>query len=203
MTIKAVIFDMGGVLLLTGDESRRRTWEARLGLAEGGLFRTVFGSEVDRRAAIGQVPASAVWEYVGEKLGVQGEQLKELERDFWFGGLVNTTLVEFIRELRPQYKTAVLSNAWSDARAAITDEFGLAGYFDTMVFSAEEGVVKPDKRIYRIVTDRLGVQFEEATFIDDVAENIAAARALGMLGVQYQSPTQTIAEVKSYLDGRY
>jgi len=201
MPMRAVIFDMGGVLLRSETESGRRKWEARLGLQEGELARIVFGSAVSARASVGKASESDVWKHVAETFALDNAQLHELITDFWSGDWIDQTLVQFIRDLRPRYKTGILSNAWLGARAVITQEFGLGSTVDIIVISAEEGVQKPDARIYRIAAERLGVSPEEVVFVDDMAENVEAARAIGMRGIQFKNTAQVIAEVKKYLEG--
>jgi 2-haloacid dehalogenase len=66
--------------------------------------------------------------------------------------------------------------------------FAFLAAFDGIVVSGEERVIKPDPRIFRILLDRHGVAARDAVFIDDVATNAAAARALGIHGIHFQSP---------------
>jgi HAD superfamily hydrolase (TIGR01509 family) len=63
-------------------------------------------------------------------------------------------------------------------------------------------VKKPDPRIYRIALARLNMMPAETIFVDDMAENVDAARALGMRGVQFKNTAQTIAEAQALLDGK-
>ncbi|MDE3087830.1 MAG: HAD family phosphatase [Chloroflexota bacterium] len=200
MPIRAVIFDMGGVILRTESQQGRRKWESRLGLKERELAQIVFGSEVSARASIGLGTDADVWKNVASILHLSDAQLEELERDFWSGDRIDDALVQFIHDLHPRYKTAILSNAWSGARAAISNKYGLGAVVDAIITSAEEGVAKPDARIYRLAAERLGVLPGEAVFVDDVAENVDAARAVGMRGVQFKSTAQAIAEVRSHLN---
>lgn len=200
MTLEAVIFDFGGVLVRTEVQSGRQKWEARLGLPEGRLAQTIYWSEASYRACLGQVPEESVWQHVAATFGLDAEQLGELKRDFWADERLDVELVEFLCQLRPRYKTAILSNAWSGARAAFIQVFGLDRVVDEMIISAEEGVGKPDPRIYHLAAEQLGVQPEEAVFVDDLAENVEGARAVGMKGVQFKSTTQVIAAVRQYLD---
>lgn len=201
MSIRAVIIDLGGVLVRTIDPSGRKKWEARLGLAEGELARIVFDSPVAARATIGQAPQRAIWDHVAATLRLDTEQLARLEQDFWSGDRLDTELVEFLRSLRPRYKTAILSNAWPETRRALTDLFGLDTVVDAIIISAEEGIAKPDLRIYQIAAQRLGVPLNKAIFVDDMPANVQAAQAAGMYGVQFQSTEQTITQIKRYLDG--
>jgi putative hydrolase of the HAD superfamily len=200
MPIRAVIFDMGGVILRTESPAGRRKWESRLGLKERELSQVVFGSEASARASIGLGTEAGVWKNLASVLHLSDEQLKELERDFWSGDRIDAALVEFIRDLRPRYKTAILSNAWSGARATISNEFGLGAVVDAIIISAEEGIAKPDARIYHIAAERLGVLPSEAVFVDDMEENVQAARAVGMRGVQFKDTAQALAEVRLLLN---
>ncbi len=200
MPIRAVIFDVGGVLIRVQDRSARRKWETRLGLPEGELSHIVFGSDVSARAMIGQASDADVWKHLAETLNLDDDQLRDLQTDFWSCEELDLSLARFARALRLRYKTAILSNAMPGARQAIAHKFGLDGTVDQIVISAEEGLKKPDPRIYRITTERLEVAPEEAIFVDDVAENVAAAQAIGMRGVQFKDTPQAIAEVKRYLE---
>jgi putative hydrolase of the HAD superfamily len=71
----------------------------------------------------------------------------------------------------------------------------VAEAFDHIVVSAEVGLIKPDPRIYRLALDGLGVSSEEAVFVDDMAENITGAEAVGMRGVRFLNPDQAMADV--------
>jgi epoxide hydrolase-like predicted phosphatase len=201
MPIRAVIFDFGDVLFRTEDASGRRKWEKRLGLPEGDLHRVVFESDVADRSMLGQATEADVWKHVAATFGLNGEQLSELRRDFWSGSRLDAELVAFLRDLRPRYRTAILSDAWPGARELFTQTFGLGGVVDDMIISAEEGVAKPDARIYQIAVGRLGVLPGEAVFVDDLAENVQGARAFGMWSIQFESTEQAIAQVQRYLDG--
>jgi putative hydrolase of the HAD superfamily len=199
MPIRAVIFDFGGVLVRTEDQAGRRAWEQRLGLPPNGLAHAVFDSEVARAATRGLVPAAQIWEHVAQSFHLDAATLEQLRTAFWSGDRVDTELVDYIRQLRPAYKTAILSNAWSNGRRVIGIDYGLAETFDELVISAEEGLAKPDVRTYQIAAARLGVAPQEAVFVDDFSANIAGAQAAGMHGVHFRSRAQAIAEIEALL----
>jgi epoxide hydrolase-like predicted phosphatase len=200
MPIGAIIFDFGGVLVRTTDTSGRQKWEAKFGLPRGGLDEVVFDSEAAARATVGQLPEAAVWQHVADSFELNERQLKDFQRDFWAGDWLDPELIDFLRQLRPRYKTAILSNAWSGARRTFTETFGLGQVVDTMVISAEEGLAKPDPRIYHLTVERLGLRPEEAVFVDDMAVNVAAAQEVGLRGVQFKSTRQVLADVQRHLD---
>jgi 2-haloacid dehalogenase len=70
------------------------------------------------------------------------------------------------------------------------ERFAFLSWFEGIVVSGEERVIKPDPRIFRILFERHGVAPESAVFIDDVARNAAAATALGVHGIHFRSPEQ-------------
>jgi glucose-1-phosphatase len=200
MIIRAVIFDIGGVLLRMENHDKRHEWEARLGMSREYLTRLVFDSEIAARAMTGEVPEEAIWEHVAETLGLSDEQLPQFHSDFWEGEQLDADLAQFMQTLRPRYKVGIISNAWSDARRVLDRKFNLGGYVDDAIYSAEVKLAKPDARIFQLALERLKVQAEAAVFVDDVMENVQAAQSLGMKGVQFKNTEQTITEIRRYLD---
>jgi epoxide hydrolase-like predicted phosphatase len=195
--LKAVIFDFGGVLVRTENGAGRRRWEERLGLEPRALEALVFDSEPAVRATRGELPESEVWAHVAHTLGLEADQLQQLQHDFWGGDRLDADLVALIRSLRSRYKTGILSNAWSGARAAFTERFRLDQVVDDILISAEAGLAKPDARIYQLAARRLGVQPEEAVFVDDFAQNVEGAAAAGMRAIHYTAGMDVRAALRA------
>jgi putative hydrolase of the HAD superfamily len=84
-------------------------------------------------------------------------------------------------------RTAILSNMGDTVLANIEREFDWLPHFDTLVWSFQHKLAKPDPAIYRLTLDRLGTRPEETLFIDDKQVNIDAARELGMIGIQFST----------------
>ncbi len=186
IVIRAVIFDVGGVLIRTPDRSSRLAWEQRLGLAEWESEEIVFGGEMGTKAQLGEVSHAALWDWIGRRLVLPEEQFSDFRRDFWRGDVLDTELVDYIRGLKPAYQTAIISNATDDLRRSLNETYPIADAFDLIVVSAEERIMKPDHEIYQRTLRRLGRSAEEAVFIDDNRENVAAAREVGMAGVLFK-----------------
>ncbi|MGC8781233.1 MAG: HAD family hydrolase [Anaerolineae bacterium] len=199
MSVQAIIFDFGGVLVRTEDQTGRLRAAARLGVSPEELYAAVFDSPAAAQATLGQAPAEAVWAHVQERFGLDADGLARLRADFWAGDRLDETLVAFIRRLRPARKIGILSNAWSDGRRIIAEKFGLAHVVDDIVISAEVGIAKPDARIFRLAAARLGVEPGQVIFVDDFSANIAGARAVGMHAVHFRSADQTIADVRALI----
>jgi epoxide hydrolase-like predicted phosphatase len=110
---------------------------------------------------------------------------------------LNPALAQFLVQMRPRYKLATICNGGS--REAMNRKFRLHDLVDLMVFDEEEGVAKPDARIYLRTLQRLGVQPEEAVFMDDKMENVEAARQLGMHSIHFENTEQALAEIQKVL----
>jgi putative hydrolase of the HAD superfamily len=197
--IRAVFWDLGGVILRTHDQSGRERWEKRFGLNRYGLAELVFEGKMGRLASVGKSSVDEVWEWVAEQLGVEQDQRWEMEKDFWAGDRVDRDLEAFIRNLKPHYKTGLISNAWPDLRFAMENEWEIASAFDDLVISAEIGITKPDPRIYQVALTRLDVTAEEAVFVDDFEKNVNGARAVGMHAIHFQNPDQAKQDVRTLL----
>jgi epoxide hydrolase-like predicted phosphatase len=194
MNIQAIIFDVGGVLIRTADRASRRNLEKRLGLAEWESEKIVFNSEMGKKAQRGELTNDDLWDAVAKQLSLSPQALTQFKREFWGGDVLDEALVDLIRRLKGRYQTAIISNATDALRRELHDRHGIADAFDLIVVSAEEKVMKPDPEIYRRTLDRLGRKAAESVFIDDFAENIAAARSLGMHVIHFNPSVNLSAE---------
>jgi putative hydrolase of the HAD superfamily len=200
LSVRAIIFDFGGVIVRTEDQTGRLRAAERLGVSLDELYHSVFDSPIAAQATIGAVPAAAVWAHATALFRLDPAGLAQLQADFWSGDRRDDALIAFIRSLRPAFKTGILSNAWSDGRRIIAEQFGLADAVDDIVISAEAGIAKPDRRIFELALARLGVQSTEAIFVDDFPRNIEGARAVGMQTVHFKNTAQAVAEVRAWVE---
>lgn len=203
MAIRAVFFDFGGVLYRTPDWRWMRQWQILLGLGKDEEISAMISSPDDspyiQAVMDGRISEEELWNRMGRRWRLSPFLVNWLRRNAMSHRRLNQEVAKFLGSLRPQYKTAILSNAGSDSRRVFTDRFGFDRLVDTIIISAEERVAKPDERIYRIALERLQVDPEEAVFLDDLAVNVAAANQLGMKAVHFRETRQALAEVQSLL----
>jgi epoxide hydrolase-like predicted phosphatase len=197
--IRAVIFDMGGVLVRTEDPGPRGRLAERLQLSPAELSALVFDSDSSVQATVGKITAQAHWEAVRQALKLSAEEFPSVPEYFWGGDRLDTGLVDYLRALRPRYRTALLSNAWDDLRAYLVDLWKIVDAFDELIISAEVGLAKPDPQIYRLAVERLGVAPEEAVFVDDFPANVEGARAAGLYAIQFRNREQALADLEALL----
>jgi 2-haloacid dehalogenase len=95
---------------------------------------------------------------------------------------------------------------WSAETFPLAEErFEWLSWFDGVVVSGREGVVKPDPRIYEVLVQRHGLDPSATVYVDDVEANVEAARALGMIGLRFTTPGQLRADLRELgllADGR-
>lgn len=203
MTIKALYFDLGGVILRTEDKTPRTQLAAEFGLTYNEMDKVVFGGGLygsAARASLGAITEEAHWVNVLRSLNLSLDHRQRVYEQFFAGDKIDWELVHFLRESRQNYKVGLISNAWDGLRPWIRQE-KFEDAFDAMIISAEARIAKPMPGIYRQALDAFGVKPEESLFVDDFIENIHAARALGMHAVHFRSAAQALAEVKSLLSG--
>ncbi len=202
-TIKAFIFDFGGVLYRNPDKRWMRKWQAFLGLMDDPLTNSLLAEPEESPYMIdvmlGKTSEDEVWTLAAEKYHVSPAIAKRIRRSVLSKKRGNYEMAQFITGLRPHFKTAVLSNASSNARKLFSEVMELDQLVDMIIISAEEGMIKPDERIYHLALARLGVRPEEVVFLDDRLVNVEAARRVGMQAIQFKNTIQALAGLQAYL----
>ncbi len=124
-------------------------------------------------------------EFLDQVFEVTGRRPEQIEELLDNEITKNTPLLEYIRELKKEYRIGLLSNV---ATPWITDSFLTPEeqeLFDAMVFSYEVGITKPDPRIFMLACERLRVGPHEAVMVDDIDSYCEAAKAEGLEAVTY------------------
>ena len=201
MAIKAVVFDIGGVLEVTPRSLRdvSEAWESRLGLAHGELNERM--ADTWHGGGIGTLSEQEVHQALTERLGLDGQQLTDFLADLWreYLGTANTELIEYARRLRPRYRTGILSNSFVGAREREQAAYGFEDIVDVVVYSHECGMSKPDPAIYALACQRLGVSPAQVVFLDDYEPYVDGARLAGLRAVLYADNAQAIGDIEELL----
>jgi 2-haloacid dehalogenase len=190
------VFDLGGVLLDWNPRHLYRKLFAGDEAAMEHFLANVCTTEWNQRQDAGRPFADAVRELMpghADKLHLIeafGQRFDEM-----IAGPV-AGVVEVLAELKergvPLY---ALSNWSAETFPPQRSRFAFLAWFDGIVISGMEGVMKPDPRIFRILCERYRLAPESAVFIDDVAANAQAASALGIQGIHFRSADQLRREL--------
>jgi epoxide hydrolase-like predicted phosphatase len=173
-----LLFDLGGVLVEVAPAARMLE---SLGLpTEPELLRRWVSVEPWVRLEVGEIDGPSFSEQFVAELGLSLDPERVLsEFEAWNLGLFPGA-AETLAELRQRHRLAVLSNTNEIHARRLTGEMGIHDRVDTVFFSHLIGLRKPDERAYRHVADELSVDVTDLVFFDDNAENVEAARSLGM-----------------------
>jgi putative hydrolase of the HAD superfamily len=201
MVVRAVLFDIGGVLEVTPDLGVVPRWEDRLGLPAGTLGQRL--ADIWAGGEVGIVTEADVHQALRDRLGLDNGQVTGLMADMWreYLGTPNSELIAYLRRLRPRYKTGIISNSFVGAREREQAAYGLGDLVDVLIYSHEAGISKPDPRIYALACAQLEVAPPEAVFVDDTDVRVDGARRAGLHAVLYQDNAQVIGELNALLAG--
>ena len=201
MSIKAVFFDLGGVILRTEYQAPRQHLAGRFGMDYDDIDKIVFGGGANgsaARASLGEITEEEHWLNVMKVLKQPAGEYERIRDEFFAGDVIDHEILNFLRSIKPKCKVGLISNAWSGLRQYIVRK-KFDDVFDCMVISAEVKAVKPSAEIYHIALEQVGVSPNEAVFVDDFLENIEACEKVGMKGIHFKDPESAMKQVKSLL----
>ena len=207
MALRAVIFDLGGVVFPSPFDAFA-AYERDHGLPDR-FIRGVVAASADHgawaRLERSEVSFDEFCVAFGAECAAAGGAVDAavLMRDIGRGFAPRPEMTRAIRAIRTHgLKVGALTNNWAPAEPQ-TDHaphsLGQLGEFDVVVESAVEGLRKPDPRIYELVCERLGVAPSEAVFLDDLGVNLKPARALGMTTIKVEDPGTALTELTAVL----
>ncbi len=175
--IKAVVFDVGGVLLRLGEAEYRREAAQRLGMSDLPQLYYDMNPQVQR----GDLDEAAVWrEAIGKDVDPDDFA------DIWIRRFTPAEeMLAFADELRGLgVRTGIYSNT-QDSHVRFMHRMGFFRGFDPLCFSCEIGFRKPEPEGYHVLLGRLCLPASAVVFVDDLPENVEAALAVGIHGVHH------------------
>ena len=196
--IKNIVFDFGGVLI---------DWNPRY------LYRSYFGCDEERMEWFLQNVCTYPWniQMDGGKPFAEGVAELTAQHPEWaeaigvyhtrwaemIGGEVEGTASLIKRLKAAGYRVFGLTNWSMETYPLIRDNYEVFSLFEGVVVSGEEHLLKPDEKIYSCLLERYSLEAAESVFLDDNADNVAGAEAVGMEAVRFVDAQQAEAELKS------
>lgn len=188
--IEAVVFDLGGVLI---DWDPRNLYRSLFAGDEAGMER--FLREVCSPTWNAAQDAGRPWSEAIDLLVAEHPDQRELivaYRERWHEMLVGpvagtvAVLSELVASGVPVY---ALSNWSTETFPIARRQFEFLSWFHGVVLSGEVRLVKPDPAIFRHLIDSFGLHPGTTVFVDDSPANVAAARGLGLIGLEFVDHT--------------
>ncbi|MFH1063543.1 MAG: HAD family phosphatase [Candidatus Woesearchaeota archaeon] len=193
--IKAVLFDLGGVLVTdivrVLEEFVSKT--AGIPIDKVQLVRRDHWSNYELSKMSGIEFMQKEIDNAGMKMSPQ----ELLERSYDMIEYYADS-VDMVKRLKAtgRYKLGVISNNTLEWARFEKDDMGLGQYFDVWISSADVNECKPMHSIYLLAAERLGIDPSDCVFIDDKQKCIAGAVEVGMVGIQFEDAKQLEAELK-------
>jgi 2-haloacid dehalogenase len=195
--IKAVVFDLGGVLL---------DWDPRH------LYKKLIADPAEMADFLGQI-CTPRW-HLAHDLGADTEQsCRELaathpdradlimawskRSEEMIAGQLDDAIAVLADVKATGLQCLALSNMESDKFLLRRARYPFFGHLDGWVISGNEGVAKPDRKIFEILVARYDLEPAATVFVDDLAANVAVARELGMVAVQYFTADRLRRELRA------
>ena len=186
--IRNVVFDVGGVMLrLRYQPFVRYLQEAGADLSDLPSWLATIGLEEHER---GEIPGE---ELLGRVAATAREPLDaaDLHRR-WLDMFERTdAMFELAEGLMARHRVYLLSNVGDLHWAHMDREYGIERVGHGAIASFRVGAIKPQPEIYRIAEERLGLDPRATVFVDDLARNVAGARACGWNAIHHVNPAMT------------
>jgi len=184
---KAVIFDLGRVLVSYSPEPIILAL-TEISQADGETIKNILLALTDQ-LNLGKIDASAFHQHMIRHAGTTSDGT--LFQAAACAGLAPIPAgLKFLRELRkrhPPLLVGVISNTNQVHARWLYANLPELATLDSVILSPEVGLAKPDPAIFHLSVQQLDIQPNQGIFLDDLPENITAARQLGMLGIVHES----------------
>lgn len=209
MSIEAVIFDFGGVIVPGGAEPIANETESpfvqlerRFRLPPGFAFRWIYlENPAWMRLRVGDGSFEEWYattrELIAARAGVEAGEAFVAALTADRPPAFNPGMLELLHQLRGRYRLGLLSNAAPGLEEELEEKFRIAHLFDDIVNSATVRLAKPDPRVFRLAASRLGVPPERCFFTDDLPHNVEGARAVGMTAHEFRGVGGLVAALRA------
>jgi glucose-1-phosphatase len=196
MTTTWILFDLGNTLIKLAYERVLENICRKSMIERDSLVELLEQPGGYRDLERGQINFLDFYEFLCDHAGYRGSvrDFRETWSDFFDGPIVGAE--ELLDRVRKQYRVAFLSNSNEVHAEVIPRQFrSLFRKDDRFIFSYRFKVAKPDPEMFRRSLEVLGALAQNVAFVDDLSENVASARALGMTAYQFVDTETLITEM--------
>jgi len=185
--IKAICFDLDGVYFTSESFKRFKANLPKIETDEDKINFVLYKSDEMAKFKKGEINEEDFWNFARKELGIEvdNEGIFACLRDSYE---VNSDVQDYVRKVREKgYMSCACSNNFVTRIRELNKKFNFLKDFDFTVFSYEEGVVKPDKKIFESLVKKSGVEANEIVYSDDDASRLEGAIELGIQAFVYEN----------------
>ena len=191
--IKLVIFDLGNVIVDFKNDWFFRHLSEKTGISEKKISAAMSG--LLEKEELGRLSGSDTDRISKERLNLKGDL--GFIRYHHKSARLNRKVLALAIKLKKNYDVAILSNVtrrvYRDKGSEYVNMIGASAFTSYSLH-----LRKPDPKIYRYVLKKCDVKPNEALFIDDMKENIDAARKVGMNGIVFTDYANLLKSMKKF-----
>jgi putative hydrolase of the HAD superfamily len=186
--IKAVIFDLGGVIVNYNNLYAAKRISRMLDISIFKLLKVALGerSKLIKEYQKG-MPARVFWKKVSKKLGIKDFEQKKVEKAWCEMFSLNKPVFQLLPKLKRHYKLALLSNTIKVHGDYVFKKYHLRRFFSVITFSYKVKTRKPEAKIFKITLKKLNTKPSETLFIDDLHEFVSVARKLNINSIRFRN----------------
>lgn len=192
--IKAIIFDMGGVMLQNKVEAVYQKLAEILNISFDELKELQKQHKTEMLS--GKMSSQEFAEIIKNNFGLEINVLEKWKEAYYQVMPVNNELIELVDKLKNNYKVAIISNV-PELHAQINKDRGLFSHFELALISCDIGLIKPQKEIFALVLERLNLKASDCIFIDDREEHLAMPKEIGFQVIHFKDNQQLKNDLKS------
>jgi epoxide hydrolase-like predicted phosphatase len=193
--IKAVIFDLGNVLLNFNAKKAAKRFSRACKVPVVKVWDHFFTDPTEKSYTRGEITCRQFYNHAKLSLNVvvDFDQFKDFWNDiFW----ENKGMDALLGKLKKKYPLYLISNTNKMHFDHIKENFNILRHFKKTFPSHEVGHRKPEPQIYKKVLKKIRLKPQETVFVDDVIKFVDGARAVGMHAIQFRNPKQLVRELK-------
>ncbi|MCH8813530.1 MAG: HAD family phosphatase [Chloroflexi bacterium] len=200
MSVEAIFFDFGGVLLKHADGIDHKAIEAQFDLPERSVFNCLYRDSRYKDFFVGRCTEQewvesireAAERNVGDKARGMLKALREADSE------LNLDMVRLMERLHGRYRLGIISNTTPGMEERLQTQFPqLIELTEARVGSGDLKIAKPDPEIFHHATNQMGVSLESSVFTDDTASYALAASELGMHGIHFTDYESFVAKLEA------
>jgi len=207
---KAVLWDFGGVLTTSPFESFNR-FEIERNLPKD-FIRSINATNPETNAwaqlESSEISIEEFDDKFAQEAAALGYEVRGQEVLTLLSGQIRPEMVKALEIIKQTLKVGCITNnvksagegpGMANTTERATEVANVMALFDTIIESSKTGIRKPDPKIYEIACEEMGIQPNDAVFLDDLGINLKPARALGMTTIKVLTADQALIELESHL----
>lgn len=196
--VKAIIFDLGGVIVFYDHMIAARQMSRIINISPKKIFKILNGEEKIKEFANSSdkgISSRKYWSdsFKGLKIKVPYRKFDKIWTTIFFP---NKGIKSIISKLKKEYRVALLSNTNFNHKNYLLKNYNLKNLFSILIFSCDVKIRKPQSKIFKLALKKLKVLPKEAVFIDDKIENVKGAKKAGFHGIHFKNNKHLLKELE-------